>query len=294
MVVYKSGNGVVYSNWCEGGPAGATYAASRSGWFDMTKFNQWFKEASVQLDVFSILVLALQEQLVPGTGTEPIVRYWYCTSNYGTIRHQQLFLFHEKLNSVTRLSCPTIWGLCPTWISKWSWETTSPPTCLLMSPHSVSSTISGDDSYHGSVGTPPPVQVPILYEPGTVPYLYCTFTVPSYHFTFIPGSASSPKIWRMSFSSSMCRFRAPEAALEGGTTGLEGWERCQQHQLSHPSGTGTGTATVHYASHSPPPTRSARRYSPVPFGYWYWGGGGWGGKVGGEGGGGRWGGEVPG
>jgi hypothetical protein len=55
MVVYKSGNGVVYSNWCEGGPAGATYAASRSGWFDMTKFNQWFKEASVQLDVFSIL-----------------------------------------------------------------------------------------------------------------------------------------------------------------------------------------------------------------------------------------------
>ncbi len=65
MVVYKRGNGVIYSNWCEGGPAGATYAASRSGWFDMTKFNQWFKEASVQLDVFFILELALQERLVP-------------------------------------------------------------------------------------------------------------------------------------------------------------------------------------------------------------------------------------
>jgi hypothetical protein len=46
MVVYKSGNGVVYQNWCEGGPEGATYAASRSGWFDMSKFNQWFKQAS--------------------------------------------------------------------------------------------------------------------------------------------------------------------------------------------------------------------------------------------------------
>lgn len=43
MVVYKSTTGTVYEIWCEGGPEGATYAASQSGWFDMSKFNQWFK-----------------------------------------------------------------------------------------------------------------------------------------------------------------------------------------------------------------------------------------------------------
>ncbi len=31
-----------------GGPEGTTYAASRSGWFDMAKFNQWFKQAWVK------------------------------------------------------------------------------------------------------------------------------------------------------------------------------------------------------------------------------------------------------
>lgn len=44
MVVYKSGTGCVYQTWCEGGPEGATYAANKSGWFDMQKFNQWFKQ----------------------------------------------------------------------------------------------------------------------------------------------------------------------------------------------------------------------------------------------------------
>jgi hypothetical protein len=49
MVVYKSGNGIVYQNWCEGGPEGATYAASKSGWFDMSKLNQWFKQGGLQI-----------------------------------------------------------------------------------------------------------------------------------------------------------------------------------------------------------------------------------------------------
>ncbi len=44
MVVYKSANEVVYSSWGEGGLDGTTYAASKSGWFDMPKFNQWFKQ----------------------------------------------------------------------------------------------------------------------------------------------------------------------------------------------------------------------------------------------------------
>jgi hypothetical protein len=44
MTVYKSGTGSVYSSWCEGGPAGAVYAANKSGYFDMEKFIQWFKE----------------------------------------------------------------------------------------------------------------------------------------------------------------------------------------------------------------------------------------------------------
>lgn len=48
MTVYKSINGVVYQNWCEGGPEGATYAASKSGWFDMEKFNVWFKQVFIK------------------------------------------------------------------------------------------------------------------------------------------------------------------------------------------------------------------------------------------------------
>jgi len=47
MVVYKSQSGSIFPFWCEGGPEGATYAASKNGWFDMAKFNQWFKDVRV-------------------------------------------------------------------------------------------------------------------------------------------------------------------------------------------------------------------------------------------------------
>lgn len=40
MVIFKSGTGVVYKNWCEGGPDGAAYGATKSGWFDMEQFNR--------------------------------------------------------------------------------------------------------------------------------------------------------------------------------------------------------------------------------------------------------------
>jgi hypothetical protein len=47
MVIYKSGTGSVYQSWCEGGPDGACYAASKSGWFAMPQFNQWFRDVFV-------------------------------------------------------------------------------------------------------------------------------------------------------------------------------------------------------------------------------------------------------
>jgi hypothetical protein len=51
MVIYKSTKSVLYHSWT-GGPAGsgkegppqATYAATKNGWFNMEKFNQWFKK----------------------------------------------------------------------------------------------------------------------------------------------------------------------------------------------------------------------------------------------------------
>ncbi len=49
MVVYKSTTGSVYQSLCEGGPDKATYAATKNGWFNMEKHNQWFKEASTYL-----------------------------------------------------------------------------------------------------------------------------------------------------------------------------------------------------------------------------------------------------
>lgn len=39
-VVYKALN--VYKSWTEAGPAGARYAATKSGWFDMSTFEDWF------------------------------------------------------------------------------------------------------------------------------------------------------------------------------------------------------------------------------------------------------------
>jgi hypothetical protein len=44
MTLYKSATGCIYQSWCEGGPDGSTYAANKSGWFDMEKFNLWFKQ----------------------------------------------------------------------------------------------------------------------------------------------------------------------------------------------------------------------------------------------------------
>ena len=48
MVVYKQPQSILFQNWCENGPAGSTNAASKSGWFDMAKFNQWFKQVFVE------------------------------------------------------------------------------------------------------------------------------------------------------------------------------------------------------------------------------------------------------
>jgi hypothetical protein len=53
MTVYKSGTGSVYQSWCEGGPDGATYAATKTGWFDMDKFNQWMKQVPVTVEFLS-------------------------------------------------------------------------------------------------------------------------------------------------------------------------------------------------------------------------------------------------
>ena len=42
MLVYKCQSGNVYEGWIEGGPQGAEYASTKSGWFDMDCFKQWF------------------------------------------------------------------------------------------------------------------------------------------------------------------------------------------------------------------------------------------------------------
>ena len=42
MVVYKNKQCAVYTTWMEGGPLGTVYAATPSGWFNRTTFDQWF------------------------------------------------------------------------------------------------------------------------------------------------------------------------------------------------------------------------------------------------------------
>lgn len=42
FVVYKAQN--CYENWTVGGPSGAKYDSSKSGWFDMRTFERWFTE----------------------------------------------------------------------------------------------------------------------------------------------------------------------------------------------------------------------------------------------------------
>jgi hypothetical protein len=57
MVVYQCATGTTYQKWGEGGPPGATYAATKTGWFNMEKFNQWFKQARVyQKSQLSLLI----------------------------------------------------------------------------------------------------------------------------------------------------------------------------------------------------------------------------------------------
>jgi hypothetical protein len=41
-VVYRALN--TYSSWCERGPKGAVYSASKSGWFDGYQYEKWFFE----------------------------------------------------------------------------------------------------------------------------------------------------------------------------------------------------------------------------------------------------------
>lgn len=45
--VHKSPTGVLYESWCQGGPEGAAYGANKSGWFDVDRFNAWFKHCFV-------------------------------------------------------------------------------------------------------------------------------------------------------------------------------------------------------------------------------------------------------
>ncbi|MBM3938750.1 MAG: hypothetical protein FJ333_08900 [Sphingomonadales bacterium] len=42
MTLYQSTTGAVYDTWCEGGPDGSTYAATKRGWIDTNSFNLWF------------------------------------------------------------------------------------------------------------------------------------------------------------------------------------------------------------------------------------------------------------
>jgi hypothetical protein len=45
MVLYKSRQGSVYQCWCERGLERTTFAANKSGWFNISVFNMWSKQA---------------------------------------------------------------------------------------------------------------------------------------------------------------------------------------------------------------------------------------------------------
>ncbi len=47
MVVYKSGTGSVYPQWCQDGPQGTVDGATISGWFTMSMFNIWFDKVAL-------------------------------------------------------------------------------------------------------------------------------------------------------------------------------------------------------------------------------------------------------
>ena len=52
MVCYCAEN--LYQDWTTGGPHGAVYAATKSGWFDMPAFEVWFN--SVFLEALKIVL----------------------------------------------------------------------------------------------------------------------------------------------------------------------------------------------------------------------------------------------
>ncbi len=43
--VYKAGN--IFPSWCVGGPKGAKYTRTLSGWFDNFVYSKWFHEVNV-------------------------------------------------------------------------------------------------------------------------------------------------------------------------------------------------------------------------------------------------------
>ena len=51
MVVYKSLNGNLFKQWCEGGPDKSVYSANKSGWFNMDQFNEWFRQARMLFQI---------------------------------------------------------------------------------------------------------------------------------------------------------------------------------------------------------------------------------------------------
>ena len=47
-IVYKTSN--CYESWCQGGPEGEIYAATKYGWFDMFVFEEWFSKTFLDIN----------------------------------------------------------------------------------------------------------------------------------------------------------------------------------------------------------------------------------------------------
>jgi hypothetical protein len=59
MTVFKSGTGSLFDIWCEDGPEGAAYAANKSGYFDMEKFQIWMSEVGVKFRHITVVIKSL-------------------------------------------------------------------------------------------------------------------------------------------------------------------------------------------------------------------------------------------
>ena len=46
MILYKVPLGTLYVSWVQGGPDGAVFASSHTGWFGMPQFNMWMTDVS--------------------------------------------------------------------------------------------------------------------------------------------------------------------------------------------------------------------------------------------------------